>query len=219
MLVIYGCKKNDNPVSVNNNLQLGLNGQVNDSQGNPVAGCGVHYIFTTVSSSLAKVGKTCPSTNIQYSVPYRTKVTIELLRWFTRDSITTLVNDTLNAGTYSLLVNMTQFTNGIYILQSKVDTNILEMRILYLNTDTSSLVKSTPLTTTNSSGSFNLPYGIFGFEVPLIQETNGSSAIDTVYISHTIQMVVYKEGYATAMKTITVDESKGMNETFVLQRQ
>lgn len=217
-LLLSGCHKNDNPVSTGQ-LSQEIFGKVIDSQGNPIEGCGIHYIYTMSTSSLAKIGKTCPSTSIQFNIPTTSKVTVKILRWYTRDTIATLVDDTLSAGVHLFTFNASKVTNGIYIAQIQTDTAIQEQRLALSINDISALITTTPLVTTNSSGSFNIPYGVFGFSLPFAQTSLTGSSIDTVYVSHTIQMVVCKSGYVTATKTITIDEANGVNQTFTLVKQ
>ena len=215
ILTMSGCKKNDNPTSVEELPQY-LYGRVIDSQGSPVEGCGVHYIYTMTGSPLAKIGTTNSSTNILFYVPTRSKVTLTILRWYTRDTIATLVNDTLNAGSHLVTFDADKITNGIYIEQLKVDTLLQETHMSLMVDNISYLVNTTLLVTTNSSGSFKLPYGVFGFNIPF---PGPGEIADSIYISHTIEIVVYKSGYLTATKTITIDEAISMNQTFTLTKQ
>jgi hypothetical protein len=219
ILSMYGCKKDDNPITPDK-LSPYIFGQVNDAQGNPVEGCGVHYIYSMTASSLAKLGKTCPSTTISYSIPARSKVTLKIFRWFTKDSIATLVDDTLNAGTYRATMDMSKITNGIYFYQLKVDTSVQERLMSLLNTDLSALAITDPLVTTNLKGSFSLPYGVLGFGVPMISTSASGPGLtaDTVYISHTIQVIICKTGYLTTTKTITIDETNGVNQAFTITK-
>jgi hypothetical protein len=212
-----GCKNRDDLIGPDN-LPPSLNGQVKDSQGNPVEGCGVHYIFSMTSSPLAKIDKTCPSTVIQFSVPGRSKVTLRILRWFTRDIIATLVDDTLNSGSHVVTFDATTVTNGIYLYQLTIDTTLLEESMVLLNTDISALAKTVPLVTTDARGNFSLPYGLFGFGIPFQRTSASGPTLDTVYVSHTIQIVLSKSGYATSVTTITIDKPEGISQTFTLAR-
>lgn len=215
-LLMSGCKKNDNPVSGEQPSQF-LNGRVVDSQGNPLEGCGIHYIYTLTTSPLAKTGTAAASGDIQFTLPTRSKVTIKILRWFTRDTIVTLIDDSLDAGYHDITFDGTKLTNGIYIYLTKIDTSLVEARFNIIVNDISLLVNTTPLVTTNSSGSFKLPYGIFGFGIPWDQLADGPIA--SVYVSHTIQIVIYKSGYLTTTKTITIDETNSAVQTFTLTKQ
>ena len=218
ILAISGCKNDDNPLSTEN-IPSYLTGQVIDLQGKPVEGCGVHYIYTMTTSSLAKAEKTCPSTVISYQIPKRSKVTLKIFRYFTQDSIATLVDDTLNAGSYSAQFDATSITNGIYIYQLRADTIFQEKFMAICNTDISVLVNTTPLLKTNSSGIFSLPYGVLGFGKPFAGTSSTGSPVDSVYVSHTIQIVLAKTGYLTNMKTIAINEVNGMTQTFTLIKQ
>jgi len=215
-VLMSGCKKNDNPISGEQPSQF-FYGQVVDSQGNPLEGCGIHYLYTLTTSPLAKTGTTSSSGDIRFTLPTRSKVTIKILRWFTRDTILTLVDDSLDAGYHEITFDETKFTNGIYIYQITTDTLLVETRVNIIDNDISSLVNTTPLVITSSSGSFKLPYGIFGFGIPWDQ--SGDGPIDSVYASHTIQIVLYKSGYLTTTKTITIDETNSAVQTFTLTKQ
>jgi hypothetical protein len=219
ILAISGCEKNDTLPSGTENNPFYLTGRVIDSQGKPVEGCGVHYIYSMTSSPLAKAGKTCPSTSIQYTIPKRAKVTLKIFRYFTRDSIATLVDDTLNAGSYSVIFDASKVSNGIYIYQLKADTLLQEKNMVLMNDDIATLINADPIITTDRSGLFSLPYGIFGFGFPFARVSATGSQIDSVYVSHTIQLVVYKAGYLTATKTVTIVETNDMVQTFTITKQ
>ena len=196
-----------------------LYGQVKDSEGNPVQGCGVHYIFSMTASPLAKLEKTCPSTQIQFSIPGRSKVTLTVLRWYTREFVATLLDDTLDSGIHSVTFDGAAWTNGIYIYQLTINGNVVEKPMTFLDTDVSALVKTAPLVTTDARGQFSLPYGLFAFAVPFLRSSVSGSTLDTVYVSHTIQIVLNKPGYTTSVTTVTIDESKGMSHPFTIDHQ
>ena len=84
-----------------------------------------------------------------------------------------------------------------------------------LITDMSSLTNTNPLCKSNTDGKFTIPYGMFGFNVPLLRTSESNSAeIETAYISHTIQLVLCKPGYNTIIQTISIDTTKEMSPTF-----
>jgi hypothetical protein len=223
--LLAGCK--NDPVSTDKLPQI-LYGQVVDSQGNAIADVNVHYIFQITDhysakienhdSALSKVGKICPSTDISFTIPKRSKVTVKLFRWYTRDIVGTMINDTLDGGTHSITLDAAKITNGFYIYQLQVDTSIVEKMLVYINLDVSTLVLTDPLTKSNSSGVFELPYALLGFGVPNPRTGVNGQIIDTVQISSTFQIVLYKTGYSTTMKTVTIDPAVGIKQTFVLNK-
>ena len=223
--MIAGCK--NDPVSTNQ-LPPILYGQVVDEQGNPVQDVNVHYIFQypgsplgkieNFGSALSKIGKTCPSTNIVFSIPSRTKVTLKIFRWYTRDSIATLIDDTLSSGTHSITFNSAKMTNGFYIYQLKADTFFVEKMMVQLIIDMPTLILTDPLTKSNSNGLFELPYAMLGFGVPISSTNVNSDTIETVQISTTIQVVLCKTGYITTTQNITVNPAIGIKQTFVLKK-
>jgi len=208
------CKKDNNPVTIENSQQV-LSGKVIDSQGNAVEGVGIHYIYSFSSSKLGKIQKPCPSTQISYSIPKRCFVTLKIFRWFTRDTIETIIQDTLNSGNYNVSINMNKYTNGLYIYRLTYDTTTIEKYMSMLNLDISSLVNANPLCKSNSNRQFNIPYGLLGFNVPLLHTSESSpTIIDTAYISHSIQLVLSKSGYKTIVQTLFIDTTKEMSQTF-----
>lgn len=215
--LFVGCKIKDNPVAAQK-LPSYLFGQVVDQAGNPVEGCGVHYIFSFTNSALRKENKIYPASIIQYSIPSRSKVTLKIFRWYTNDTIATLIDDTLEAGSYSTSLDVSKITNGIYLYQLKIDTTVQEKTMTILNSDLSSLANTNPLISTYSSGAFVLPYGVFGFGVPLTQATSSGTSTETVYISHSIQIILTKTGYAPCTKVLTIDETQGINQTFTMMK-
>ncbi len=208
------CKKDNNPVTSENSQQI-LSGNVIDNQGNALEGVGVHYIYSLSSAKLVKTQQPNPTTHINYSIPKRCFVSLKIFRWFTRDTIETIIQDTLNSGNYSVSVNMTKYTNGLYIYRLTFDTTVVEKYLFMLNLDISSLVITNPLCKSNSDGQFKIPYGVFGFNVPILRTTESNpTVIETTYISPTIQLVLSKTGYKTIVQTLSIDTTKETLQTF-----
>ena len=89
------------------------------------------------------------------------------------------------------------------------------MHMALLNTDLGSLVNSIPLCKSNSAGEFSLPYGMLGFNVPLLHTGESNpDIVDTVFISHTIQLILSKQGYKTITQTMVIDTTREMSQTF-----
>jgi hypothetical protein len=164
---------------------------------------------------LNKIANICPSTPIEFVVPTRSKVTLRIFRWYTRDTIGTLIDDTLESGTYSSLLDSLKMTNGFYIYQLTVDTSVQERTMFILDDVLSSLITTNPLTKTNSNGSFELPYDLLGFGVPITRIIPGGSSY-TVEILPTIQIVLHKAGYTTLKQNVTIETGNDTRQTFIL---
>ena len=216
IFALTGCAK-DSLIGPDDVMRL--NGLVTDSQGNAIEGCGVHYIFSLTSSPLEKTGQTCPSTVIQFSIPTRSKVTLTVHRWYTLDLIATLVDDTLNSGTYSASADQASWTNGVYLYHLTINGETTEKSLLLLNSDVSVLVKTVPLATTDANGRFSLPYGMFGFGIPFARTSVYGPTLDTVYVSHAIQIVLTRPGYQTSVTSLTLNPAEEASQSFVLHPQ
>lgn len=159
-----------------------------------------------------------PSTIISFEIPTRQKVTITILRWFTRDTITVLFDDTLIVGNHVFTLNSQTMTNGLYIYQIKTDTKVIEKRMIYLELDVSRLITTNPLVKSNSTGSFVLPFGLLGFGISFERVSPDGTPLPPYEISRTIQMVLYKPGYKTTIKDVTIPHNSSLKETFLLKR-
>lgn len=226
IVFITGCK-NDLVSTVEiPDVTHSLYGNVIDEAGNPVEGVNVHYIFSLPTVRLEinrnevilNSAATPPSTVISFEIPTKQKVTITILRWFTRDTITVLFNDTLNVGQHVFSLNTQTMTNGFYIYQIKTETNKIESRMFCLTSDVSSLITTDPLVKSNSEGAFVLPYGLLGFGISIDRVSPEGTPLSPYEVSRTIQMVLHKRGYETLIKEITIPHSTSLEETFVLKR-
>ncbi|MFA4924223.1 MAG: hypothetical protein WC557_08545 [Ignavibacteriaceae bacterium] len=226
IVFIVGCKNDLVATVIVPDANHELYGNVVDENGNPVEGVNVHYIFTFPNERL-EVNRNeillnseavPPSTIISFEIPTRQKVTITILRWFTGDTITVLFNDTLNVGNHVFTLNSQTMTNGFYIYQIKTDTEVIEKRMIYLDLDVSRLITTNPLVKSNLEGSFVLPYGLLGFGISFERVSPEGTPLPPYEISRTIQMVLYKPGYKTFIKDVTIPRNINLKETFILKK-
>mgnify|MGYP001587079875 FL=1 len=212
VLISIQCKS---PTS-SQNISPIFTGKVIDKQGNPVQDVDVHYIYSAPSSALNKLQNVNSIIQITFIVEKRSLVSLSILRYLKNDSLKTIVNDTLEAGQYTYQVDISKFTNGIYVYRLIIAAVKIEKVFFYLNPDPSTLVQAEPLTRTNSKGEFSIPYELFGFDLPLTRTNEKGTIIDTTHISTTIQILLYKTGYNLLTQSITIDTKKETNLTFTL---
>jgi hypothetical protein len=209
-----GCKDNGTEASA-----PFLQAQVVDEQGSPLQDVGVHYVFDLKQlSELPKVKNILPSTTISYELPHPGYVTLKILRWYSRELITTLVDTRQNAGIYRVSFDASQVTNGVYIYRLSVDTTVTEKHMILLNAVITDLIQTRPLVTSDARGQMVIANEQFGFGVPFIRSSSSGNILDSVYISPAIQLVLYKGGYQTLVQPILIDPAKGMRVNFVLRR-
>ena len=212
-----GCKQRANPV-VPEQLPPFLYGRVVDEAGYPLDSVGVHYLFNTEPTPIYRLSKTYPSTTVRYSIPARSHVSLKIFRWYTMELIATLVDDTLDAGTYQVQFNAAGITNGVYVYRIVAGTYTEEKRMLLVNLDLPTLTASTPLTVTKTEGNFSLPNAIFGIGLTTVRSDGTGAIIDTVHISKNIQIVLHKPGYQILTQTLTIDTLNGLKKTFTLAK-
>lgn len=217
IILIISCNK-DNPISSDYST-IHLFGSVVDSLGNPVDSVSFHYIPDLTSSLFYKSGfsRPCAVIMIRFSVPKRSYVNLSFYRWFTREFIATLVNDTLDEGMHEVEFDASKLTNGVYFYVIKVDTLVSEKRTVLINS-LADLPNKIPLSRTNSSGLFSVPIGIFGIGLTFEETSEFGNIIDTVYISNTIQVVLCKAGYKTLVQSLTLDTTKSITQKFTLNK-
>jgi hypothetical protein len=106
----------------------------------------------------------------------------------------------------------------VYIYQVAVDGDATEHHMVVPNSNLAQLVETRPLATSDSTGHFTIPYGLFGFDAPVVISSATGEAIDTTYISRTLSIVVAKHGYTTSEEAWTVPASEGIQRLFVLRK-
>ena len=216
-IIAAGCHRQDDTVTPSSFSPV-FHGRVINSGGVPVEGAEIHYIYSMTSSHLAKIQKPCPSTIISFSVPTTGPVSVSVLRWFIRDTIAVLMRDTvLQAGTFSIPLNVAPLTNGIYLCSIAISGSVLENKMLILQSGISDLIKAMPLCRTTASGEFTIPYGLFGFGVPFQVTDETGSQVREQYISTTVQLVAFKTGYTVLVQPMTIDTTMEMTRTLSFQ--
>jgi hypothetical protein len=211
-LFAFNCHK-DNPFE-GEYEPVAFKGTVVDSSGNTISGVGVHYIFNMYTKRVLNTGNTEPSTVIKFTIPDSGYVRMKIMRWYSRDSIDTVVDGPYSAGTYSVDISSLKLTNGVYIYQVTTASTFTERTFLIDNEQVSELIAKTPLTLSGSDGKFSIPLGVFGINMPVVSATS-----DTTYISNTIEMVLYKNGYKTLTKQLSIDLTKENAQSFVLEKE
>ena len=192
-----------------------INGKVIDSHGNPVENVDVHYIFTVPPASLGKSQNMNTSVMITFGVSRRSMVVVEIFRYFRNDSLGRIVHDTLNAGQYSYQLDISKFTNGLYVYRITIDTLKVERVFFCLDPDLATLLQTVPLVRTNANGEFTLPYQLLGFNYPLVRTSASGAIIDTTFISKSIQLVLSKAP-SMLIKQVTIDSQKETDVTLTL---
>ena len=217
LFISLNCHK-DNPITVDSK-PVTFNGKVVDSFGNNLSGVGVHYIFDLVHKKTENLQNTNPSTVIRFTIPESGPVRVTICRWYTRDSLDTIVDEQRESGTYSISIDNLNLTNGIYIAQVFTTKTFSEQVFLISNSSVSDVISKNPLTKTDTSGGFSLYPGVFGIGMPIVKQLPDGITYDTTYVSSTIQLVLYKSGYKTLTKEITVDATKDYNLTYILGKE
>ena len=214
VLLSFQCKKNET-ITSSENIPILFSGIVVDKQGNPIDSANIHFIFSIADSSFNKIQQSNTSVLIRFSIPSRSFVRLQTLRWHTREIVETIVEDTLLAGNYTYSINSKKYTNGLYFINLSAGTFLQEKYILISNVDVDSLTTTNPICSSNSLGQFSLSYKIFGFGYPIIQTSEkDGSIISTGYISHSVRIVITKPGYKTLNKLMLIDTTRGIKETF-----
>ena len=226
LLLLLGC---DDPASGNTTLYSPgflserspyvLDGTVIDDSGLPVGGADIHYIFKMSipfsAKSAARV-RPMPSTTISFGIPRDGKTTLRVYRLGTRELIKTLIDTVLHSGSYTRSFDSGNISNGIYIFQLICVDYISEKLMILLNDDISMLIKTTPITKTDLTGKFRIPYSLFGLD----EEFSMSSDIDPILIGvskvDSIGIVIYRSDKKYLLQWITINKNNSQEQTFTL---
>lgn len=220
LVIFISCSDKDNPAG-GSNSDLFFSGRVVDAGGDPLQGVRVHYEAEFSDSIIGKQHpfETMPSTRINFSIPYPAKVTLVVLAYYTRDTITYLINnEQINPGAHSVEMNLNSLTNSIYIYVLKYDTTLIE-REFYLFRPLMELTEAIPLATTNKDGYFRLHYKRLGIGVkfPLTSEAS-PAIIGYRTVTDQFKLLLYEPTYSPLIETVKVDTNIISTKSFILRR-
>jgi hypothetical protein len=216
--IFLSCHK-DNPVEPPPG-PVTFSGTVTDSTGTAVEDVAVHFI-THFDKPIPQTSfaKTTVSMRIEYSVDSTATVTLVFYRFGTNEVIDTLVDEELDAGVYTVEVDGSTLTNGLYYFKLFLDGRLsMQRNVMVWINDPAQFADLDPVAYTDRNGKFALPPGIFGVGERLLVTGDTPDVIDTVTITNTIDLILYKDGFQTFSKQIAVDTSAGNSGTFVLLR-
>jgi len=215
IILIVGC---EGP-SQSNEDNFTFYGQIINNQGQPVQGAKIHYKSELKERLLKNGVEICPSTLISFQIPKETYVVVKIYQWYSREYLFTLVNDTLKSGNYTFSSLPENLTNGFYVYELTTEDTVYENTMYVQTVDWNLLAQTDPLAITNSEGEFEIPVGMFGFDVELKSTgLDGSDELTTMSISRTIEIIVYEKGatFPSLTEETTIEESKNVYKTFTL---
>ncbi len=194
ILFFLGCNKSE---------QLVIVGQLVTEQGKTVSDAHIHFIPNLVSHS-----KKMPSTSIGYSLPIQSFVTLKTYSQWKNELIETLVNETISAGSHTVSLSESFYTNRLYeyrleVSRSSLDTTIVK-EIMSIK-PAEALIGVEPITKTNNNGRFEIEIGELAIG-KTFDLTSTNNFKETVRISDNIELIAIKDGEIISRKYIEVDE-------------
>jgi hypothetical protein len=219
-VVFLSCHKDNSVEPLPISGPPALSGTVTDSTGAALDSVAVHFM-THFDKSIAKTGlaKTAVTMTIEFSVESTATVTLVFYRYGTNEVIDTLVDEEMDAGVYTVDVDNATLTNGLYYYKLYLDGRLSMRRnvMLWIN-DLASFADLDPITYTDRNGKFTMPVSVFGIGERLLVTSTTPDVVDTITITNTIDLVLYKDGYQTFSKQISVDTTAGNSGKFVMVR-
>ncbi len=208
------CKNPSGPGNSTPVLQV----HIVDGEGAPIDSVGFHFIPRISASAVSKwkPDQTCPTTFISYTIPARSHVRIDIFRWFTREFITTLVDDTLDAGQYASSVSKPAMTSGIYVYRLSIGDSTSE-HALYLLKSPGELGSATPLAVSNTAGELSVAKGVFGIGM-VFERGVWDSTFGLAVISDTIDVVLYRQGFQMVVQGVGIDPDFSSSMELVMRR-
>lgn len=196
-----------------------INGKVVNAGGAPLGDVGVHYIMHFDSTLVQyTLSKRLPITLIRFELQEPSYVTLKLLRFGSRDTLLTILNNELfAAGVNEVEVNMSKLTNGMYIAHFIINGSVRERLLVLFNMEINQLIQTSPLATSDASGNFSLPISLLGIGTRILS-MNANFGIDTLWISKKIDLVLFKEGYQPLVTPMSVDVNNSVKMTFQLRQ-
>ena len=149
-----------------------------------------------------------PSTSIGYSLPIQSFVTLKTYSQWKNELIETLVNETKSAGSHTVSLSESLYTNRLYeyrleVSRSTLDTMIVK-EIMFIK-PAEALIGVKPITKTNNNGRFEIEIGELAIG-KTFDLTSTNDFKETVRISDNIELIAIKDGEIISRKYIEVDE-------------
>jgi len=238
MILLSACDKD----TTGYNTEYFLSGIVKDADsGNPVSGVNIHFTFlkfvnynnpvlkkdkVNTSNLYSEVGKFqnyfdpySPTTQIKYSLPNPTWMRLEIFSWPCNKFIKTLIDDSLNAGTYSITWDGTNedsliVTNGFYVYRLTTLEKVTEYKIVLHMTNPTYFNRENcvPAAFTNSEGKFSINNNELppvGFSLPLTDAYGNE--VGAAVVSDTFNIMLIKEGYEIKMEPFLMNMNENIN--------
>ncbi len=194
--LFFGCNKSE---------QLVIEDQLATERGKPVSDAHIHFIPNLVSHS-----KKMPLTSIRYSLPIQSFVTLKTYSQWKNELIETLVNETKRAGSHTVSLSESLYTNRLYKYRLEVSRSTLDTMIvkeIMSNKPAEALIGVEPITKTNNNGRFEIEIGELAIG-KTFDLTSTNDFKETVRISDNIELMAIKDGEIIPRKYIEVDEER-----------
>ncbi len=238
-LIFFSCKKDTTGVS----NEFFLSGIVKEGNlGYPVSGVNIHFTFLKIINYNPTLSKKIqpnnslkdseitlyqnypnpfnPGTQIKYSLsnPNPIRIRLDIYTWPNYKFIVTLVDDTLNSGTYVVRwdgadEDSLYVTNGIYVFRLTTPDTIIE-KLMILHMESPEYIKSKnciPVASTNSDGEFSINCNelpLVGFSIPM---TDGyGNETGAAVVSDTFNIILVKDGYDNLVQSFVMNANKNI---------
>ena len=216
LLVVFGCEDN-----TSNNY---LRGKVIDNNGSPVDSVAIllSYYYETIDSPVedSTLNPINPVTSISYEIPAYTHVTLSIERECDNELIITLVDETQQAGYYSVQwdkkKNNEKFvTSGVYLLYLNAGdySNTKNMLVLYDYSGYSfdSIEHSS---ITNNSGNFSLSQDCMPFGSEGVRTNEVGEFLGYWHVTKYVKIWAIHDSYTTVfIDSVYIDSDSGAEVT------
>lgn len=162
------------------------------------------------------------STTIQFQLRKQANVKMDVCSFFDKSTLQNLIDQQLNAGSYSLILKPDSLPNNAYKVLIKIQesdsTYTLEKNIFktYLLYD-QSILNSCPNSITNS-GLFEIKYDDIPFGQKFYRTGEADpSPLGEFTLKNNLKLVIYKPGYKVVQKDVTLDLNEGQEINITLE--
>jgi|GEM_PF-6775784 len=220
-LLLSSCGESTQPPAQQQDSVLSIS--VVDGSGQPLSNASVGLLFSFVPTtdtlpqhpSLALLpNPVIASSSVAFPVPAASNIKLLLLRYRTRDTVTTVLNAALQAGEHTISMSTSALPNQGYIYTLQTPSGISERMLVVMNPDTAEFV---PLMTTDNAGHFSidprsLPVGE-RFERTFETGQWGGNVV----VSNNVGIIIRRSGGGSVVRWISVDKAHGIDTTFTFQ--
>ena len=184
--------------------EVAIYGSVVDENNTPIQNIEIHYIYFMGWDVIFR------NATISYSFQTNQLITFQIFDMHGNEIFRPLNQVEQPGGNHMLIFDGSSYTNGIYYYKITGQTFTNEGAFPLLTDDVNQLLLTSPLTTSDVNGNFEIGYSTLGIGKKFLYQ----NALEELVVYDSIKFVLHKEGFQDLMFSAKLDTMKIFEKTF-----